>query len=110
MASTTATVKLNLSGDWIMDKSQSTNLDAILQLQGVGWVKRKAILMATVTLKIIQDTDDADPDSDGWISFQQVVTGGMRSVAEKHRLDWATVEHNDITFGRASCSAATLLG
>ncbi|KAL2841841.1 hypothetical protein BJY01DRAFT_249337 [Aspergillus pseudoustus] len=100
MSSPGETGKLNLCGSWQLDKARSTNLDPVLQLQGIGWVTRKAISVSTVTLKITQGSDDADTDADGWITLEQVLTGGIRGAPEKRQLDWTVSEHNDTIFGR----------
>jgi len=43
-----------LFGTWVLDDSKSENTDALLEAQGVGWVKRKVINNLSVTLTISQ--------------------------------------------------------
>ncbi|QKX55863.1 uncharacterized protein TRUGW13939_02962 [Talaromyces rugulosus] len=92
---------LNLGGNWVMDKAKSTGLDAVLTLQGIGWLTRKAVTASTVNLKITQgshaDTDGVE--STEWITLEQVLTGGLRGAPEVRSLSWADFKHDDTLFG-----------
>ena len=52
MASPSEVTITNLSGKFVMNKELSNNIDALLALQGIGWLTRKAIQLATVYLTI----------------------------------------------------------
>jgi len=43
-----------LVGTWVLDEAKSDNTDALLEAQGVGWVKRKVINNLSLTLTIDQ--------------------------------------------------------
>ncbi|KAK3939705.1 hypothetical protein QBC46DRAFT_290089 [Diplogelasinospora grovesii] len=96
----------DLGGKWQMNKSQSTPIDPGLALQGIGWVTRKAITMATVTLDIkmfeAAPSPPADPAGPACthVEIAQTITGGMKGSTEKRCLDYTFREHSDWLFGR----------
>lgn len=69
----------------------------MLALQGVGWMMRKAIAWATVTLAIKQYVDDAGLTH---IDTDQTATGGIKGTQELRRLDWVERSHDDHIFGQ----------
>ncbi|KNG85186.1 hypothetical protein ANOM_007140 [Aspergillus nomiae NRRL 13137] len=86
----------NLSGTWVMDKTLSTNLDAVFKLQGISWILRKTISASSATLKITQGSDE-----DGeWMMLEAALAGGLQGTPEKRQLTWTEFEHNDTLFGR----------
>ncbi|EDN10255.1 predicted protein [Histoplasma mississippiense (nom. inval.)] len=86
----------DLNGTWVMDSSLSNDPDAIFKLQGMSWLTRKAIGLATVTLKISQKTTDAGVVE---LTIDQVLTGGVRGTSELRVLDWSERPHQDHIFG-----------
>ncbi|KAK4157819.1 hypothetical protein C8A00DRAFT_39827 [Chaetomidium leptoderma] len=95
----------DLTGKWVMSKSQSSSIEPGLALQGVGWVTRKMVGMATVTLDVKQfvappspPADPADPPATH-IEIEQTGTGGMKGSTEKRCLDYTFREHSDWLFG-----------
>ncbi|KAJ5477858.1 hypothetical protein N7530_003367 [Penicillium desertorum] len=89
----------NLSGKWEMDSTHSNPTDPILTLQGMGWVMRKALSYATVTIYVKQYADSENPSLIR-IDAQQVITGGIQGTKEERRLDWEVREHVDHIFGK----------
>ncbi|KFY31323.1 hypothetical protein V493_01213 [Pseudogymnoascus sp. VKM F-4281 (FW-2241)] len=85
----------NLNAQWVMNKALSDETEPVLALQGVGWLKRKAIGLATITLaiseKVENDVTIIDIESTG--------TGGIQGTAEHRILDWSQKEHEDHVFG-----------
>ena len=77
-------------------KTLSDPTDAVLTLQGIGWLKRKAIGLATVTLAIKQYKDEAGVDH---VDIDQTATGGIKGTAETRVLDWVERTHEDHVFG-----------
>lgn len=73
---------------------QST--DQILTLQGVGWLKRKAISYGTLTLTIKHYKDDAGVEH---IDIDQTLTGGIPGTRETRTLTWTERENEDHIFG-----------
>jgi len=73
---------------------QST--DQILALQGVGWLKRKAIAYGTLTLAIKHYKDDGGIEH---IDIDQTLTGGIPGTSEKRTLTWTERENDDHIFG-----------
>lgn len=79
------------------NKALSDELDPVLVLQGVGWILRKAIGLATVTLHIKQYTDDAGITH---VDIDQTATGGIKGTSESRQCDWIPREHEDYLFGK----------
>ncbi|KAI9755941.1 MAG: hypothetical protein M4579_004072 [Chaenotheca gracillima] len=88
----------NLNGQWTMNKTISDDFDPILAMQGVGWLTRKAIALATITL-IVKQYEGDEPGNPTHIDIQQVVTGGISGTTELRCLDWEFREHSDSIFG-----------
>ncbi|KAG6832286.1 hypothetical protein H0H92_003519 [Tricholoma furcatifolium] len=72
------------------------NSDEILHLQGVSWFKRKAISLATVTLKIKHYKDSEGVEH---VDIDQTLTGGFPGTTEKRTLTWTERKHEDHLFG-----------
>jgi len=79
-----------------MNRTLSDDTDAVLALQGVGWLTRKAIAWATVTLAIKQYTPE---EGTTHIDIEQTATGGIKGTSELRTLDWVAREHSDHMFG-----------
>ncbi|KAL2148149.1 hypothetical protein VTH82DRAFT_8736 [Thermothelomyces myriococcoides] len=95
----------DLNGKWIMNKTLSSNIEPGLALQGVGWVTRKAVSMATLTLTVKQFVAPPSPPSDPanppvtHIEIEQTGTGGIKGSTEKRCLDDTFRDHSDWLFG-----------
>ena len=87
------------------NKSQSGNIEPALALQGIGWVTRKAVSLATMTLNIKQFSAPPSPPADpsgaavAHIEIEQTGTGGIKGTTEKRCLDFEFREHTDYLFG-----------
>ncbi|KAI1082996.1 hypothetical protein F5B20DRAFT_578071 [Whalleya microplaca] len=102
-APATKTIK-DLSGKWVLNKTLSDSIDPALALQGVGWLTRKAIGAATVTLHVKQYQGaplppSTSPEPVTRIDIEQVVTAGMKGNAELRCLDFEFRDHKDWLFG-----------
>ncbi|KAF8167759.1 LCCL domain-containing protein [Crassisporium funariophilum] len=87
---------LDISGKYVMNKSLTDpRTDTILALQGVGWLKRKAISYGTVTLSVKHYKED-DVEC---IDIDQTITGGIPGTSETRRLIWTERELEDGVFG-----------
>jgi len=64
--------------------------------QGVGWLTRKAIALATITLHTKEYVDDASVTH---IDIEQTATGGIKGTTELRVLDNQFREHTDHIFG-----------
>jgi hypothetical protein len=78
------------------NKTLSDETDAVLALQGIGWLTRKAIAFATVTLHVKQYVDENGVTH---IDIDQTATGGIKGTTELRALDWVEREHVDHIFG-----------
>ncbi|KAF2118126.1 hypothetical protein BDV96DRAFT_596999 [Lophiotrema nucula] len=87
-----------LDGKWILNKSISDSVEPVLALQGIGWLTRKAIGLATVTQHLRTTTEATDPPATT-IVIEQTVTGGLKGTTEKRTLDWQWRAHSDHLFG-----------
>ncbi|POS82757.1 hypothetical protein EPUL_006254 [Erysiphe pulchra] len=94
-APASVTIK-NLTGKWIMNKKKSSPSEPPLTTQEVGWAKRKAIGIATLTLSVNQTIDDSGITH---IVIEQTATGGIPGTTESRKLSWELQEHTDHVFG-----------
>ncbi|KAH8594924.1 hypothetical protein B0O99DRAFT_594973 [Bisporella sp. PMI_857] len=85
----------DLNGQWVLNKTLSDPTDPVLTLQGVGWLTRKAIGLATVTLHVKQYVEDGTTH----IDIDQTATGGIKGTTELRVLNWTPREHEDHIFG-----------
>ncbi|PGG95072.1 hypothetical protein AJ79_10284 [Helicocarpus griseus UAMH5409] len=96
MAAPTECTLKDLNGTWSMDKTLSNDPDGVFKLQGMSWLTRKAIGLATVTLKVTQKKIENDVTQ---IDIAQIVTGGLKGTTELRTLDWSEKPHTDHIFG-----------
>jgi hypothetical protein len=98
----------NLSGNWIMVRIYfgcfiaplayrrlADDPDPMLALQGVPWLKRKIILLATVALSV---KEYVDAENATHIDLDQTATGGIQGTTELRILDWSETTHEDHIF------------
>ncbi|KAF2705158.1 hypothetical protein K504DRAFT_440126 [Pleomassaria siparia CBS 279.74] len=92
-----------LDGKWAISKPLSDSPDPVLALQGMGWLMRKAIGLATVTQHLKSWTGPPDDDPTGppitHIQIEQTATGGIKGTTESRNLDWKPRPHSDHVFG-----------
>ncbi|RDW79843.1 hypothetical protein BP6252_04481 [Coleophoma cylindrospora] len=86
----------DLSGKWLINKKLSDETAPVLELQGIGWLLRKVIGLATVTLDVRQYVGE---DGNVHIDIINVATG-IQGISEIRTLDWAPREHSDYIFGK----------
>ncbi|KAL1869313.1 hypothetical protein VTK73DRAFT_3180 [Phialemonium thermophilum] len=94
----------DLSGKWVMNKSLSSDTDPALALQGVSWLTRKAVGLASITLHVKQYVGPPSPPSDSnepatHVEIEQTGSGGFKGTTEKRCLDDTWREHSDWLFG-----------
>ncbi|KAF5011921.1 hypothetical protein F66182_15307 [Fusarium sp. NRRL 66182] len=113
MAAPADTTIQNLNGTWVLNKSLSTDIEPLLALQGIGWLTRKAIGVATITLAVTQHIEpNADDPSNApitKINIEQTATGGIKST-ESRTTDWRVREHKDRTFGQCAAQSRLVRG
>ncbi|KAL4762728.1 uncharacterized protein BDW70DRAFT_149223 [Aspergillus foveolatus] len=92
----------SLTGDWVIDKSKSTNIDGALKLQGIGWLRRKAVTSGTITLKTAHTTEAHNGEQPNTrLMMQQGLRGIFPGVEQTRSLDWSTHEQVDAVSGAA---------
>jgi hypothetical protein len=85
----------NLTGKFVLNKTISDDIDALLTLQGIGWWTRKAIGLATVVLTIKEYTKE------GLIHIDITqVASGLSTTQEDRILNWTEILHDDKIFGQ----------
>ncbi|KKK15991.1 hypothetical protein P175DRAFT_0440682 [Aspergillus ochraceoroseus IBT 24754] len=84
-----------LKGSWALDKSVADDADPILKLQGVGWLMRKAIGAATLTLHFASSAEDSTVR----LEMRQTLTGGIPGATEERIMDWAERERSNHVYG-----------
>ncbi|KAF9879774.1 hypothetical protein CkaCkLH20_02585 [Colletotrichum karsti] len=104
MAAPASVTIADLSGKWVMNKTLSDSPEPALTLQGIGWMTRKAVGLATVTLTVKQYSASPSPPGTGTepvthIDIDQTATGGLKGTSENRCLDMEWREHSDWMFG-----------
>jgi hypothetical protein len=93
----------DLNGKWVMNKSLSDSADPALALQGIGFLLRKAIGLATVTLTINQYEAPPKPPNQSTEIYTHLdieqSASGLTSTQENRCLDNEFREHTDWLFG-----------
>ncbi|KAF8469666.1 hypothetical protein BDZ91DRAFT_720671 [Kalaharituber pfeilii] len=87
----------NIGGVWVMNKSLSDDTDDLLAAQNIGWVLRRGIGMATITLTI---KHFADPDTSAERIIVNQSLSGLNGTVEERTLDWAERPREDYVFGK----------
>ncbi|KAF7551424.1 hypothetical protein G7Z17_g5019 [Cylindrodendrum hubeiense] len=92
----------NLTGRWILNKKLSDSSDPVLALQGIGFLTRKAINMASITLDFNQYTAPPTPPNTStdvftYIDITQNLSG--KGDQESRCLDNTFREHSSGLFG-----------
>ncbi|KAF9774295.1 hypothetical protein IL306_007724 [Fusarium sp. DS 682] len=93
----------DLSGKWLLNKSLSDSSDPILSLQGIGYLIRKGISLASITVDINQYQAPPKPPNTSTDVFTHVditqTASGLSSTQENRCLDFNNREHSDWLFG-----------
>ncbi|OJJ46514.1 hypothetical protein ASPZODRAFT_16273 [Penicilliopsis zonata CBS 506.65] len=84
----------NFSGRFILNKTLSDNPDAVLAIQGIGYLMRKTMAMATPQMDVHQSTDDS-----GTVHLTLAVTVGGKEANNELSMDWNPVTKEDGPFG-----------
>ncbi|KAK8055125.1 hypothetical protein PG993_000352 [Apiospora rasikravindrae] len=100
----------DLSGTWSMNKNLSDNTEPGLSLQGVSFLTRKAIGLASVTLTVKQYSGPHLPPSSASgdcvrIDIEQTATGGIKGTTENRCADGEKRTHSDWLFGTVESSS-----
>ncbi|KJZ76594.1 hypothetical protein HIM_03930 [Hirsutella minnesotensis 3608] len=93
----------DLNGKWVLNKKLSDSPDEGLALQGIGFLLRKTIGLATITITVKEYEGPPKPPStaDGTfthIDFEQSASG-LSSTKEERCLDNQPRSHSDWLFG-----------
>ena len=86
----------NFSGTYTLNKTLSDSSDAVLKMQGVGWLVRQAVKYSTITVTM---KDYVDEEGVRHVDVEQVSTGGIRNEEERP-VDWTWREKVDSIWGK----------
>lgn len=75
--------------------SDSAGLDAVLICQGVGWLLRRAIAIASITAHTYQTEEDGVVT----ITIHNTSNGGIKGTTEVRHLNGKPTEHTDYIWG-----------
>ena len=94
----------DLNGKWVMNKSLSDSPEPALILQGISYLIRKAIGLATVTLTINEYDAPPKPPNTSTDVYTHIdidqSASGLSSTQENRCLDNEYREHSDWLFGK----------
>lgn len=79
------------------NRTLTDDVDEMLTLQGVGWISRKIIKNATITLYVRHYKDGLEDVER--IDIDQTVTGGISGPSEYRTLNWTSDKINHSFFG-----------
>jgi len=70
----------DMSGTYTLNKTQSDSSQAVLKMQGIGWVVRQAVQYSTITQIMKQYTDEK-----GVVHLDQesISTGGIKNTEDR---------------------------
>ncbi|PVH89406.1 hypothetical protein DL98DRAFT_614614 [Cadophora sp. DSE1049] len=89
----------DLDGVWTLNKRLSDPFDEVLAIQGIGWILRKTIGLASTTERIRQSRDEHGIEH---IIINTTITGGIKTTPEHriHNDTWGE-EYSDPIFGKS---------
>ncbi|KAK7041695.1 hypothetical protein VNI00_008984 [Paramarasmius palmivorus] len=96
MAVPTNYTTADLTGKFTVAKDISDTPDEMLAAQGFGWLKRKAIGVAYITLTI---KNYKDANGVEHLDCAQHLTGGIPANNEERTLNWDEKSYSDFNFG-----------
>ncbi|KAH6604699.1 hypothetical protein Trco_006406 [Trichoderma cornu-damae] len=104
MAAPSSKTTKDLNGRWTMNKTLSDSSEPVLALQGIGFVTRKAIGLATITLEVKQYQGPPKPPNaatDIIVTHIDIVQSASRlsSTQENRCFDDYPRDHTDWLFG-----------
>ncbi|KAK0760144.1 hypothetical protein N5P37_007224 [Trichoderma harzianum] len=103
MAAPSSKTTKNLNGKWTMNKTLSDSSEPVLSLQGVGYLIRKGISLATITIEVEQYEGPPKPPNTAadvvtHIDIKQSASG-LSSTQENRCFDNFPRDHTDWLFG-----------
>ena len=96
----------NLTGKWAMNKTLSDSAEPVLLLQGISFLIRKGIGMASVTLDVNQYEAPPKPPNTSSDIFTHIdieqTASGLSSTHERRCVDDVWRDHSDWLFGNVT--------
>ncbi|EXK25523.1 hypothetical protein FOXG_11946 [Fusarium oxysporum f. sp. lycopersici 4287] len=107
MAAPQAKTTKDLNGNWVMNKGLSDSPDPILRAQGIGYLTRKGVNLATIHLKIKQYEHVHTSSTTGIVTCIESTqtASGLKSTKEIRYLDNEFRDHYDWLFGTVKAQA-----
>ncbi|KAK4897705.1 hypothetical protein LTR27_004477 [Elasticomyces elasticus] len=91
----TVTIK-DMSGVYVLNKTQSQSVQTLLKMQGVGFIIRQAVQYSTITVTVKHYTGE---DGKEHLDQKQVSTGGITNE-DLRKLDWEWNEVENFIWGK----------
>ncbi|PQE08151.1 lccl domain-containing protein [Rutstroemia sp. NJR-2017a BVV2] len=80
------------------NKVDSDPIEPVLTLQGIPWIMRKVINMASISMCVKQSVDDAGIET---LVVEQFATG-IKAETEVRKLDWSVITTESAVWGDAT--------
>ncbi|KAJ5523887.1 hypothetical protein N7494_010537 [Penicillium frequentans] len=92
----------NLDGQWVMNRTRSSEYDPLLKLQGINWLMRKVLNMTSVVLEVKEWEDPSDGFTHMDIDLKP--TSGLPASQEKKVFDFKGTDSTHALFGKIRVS------
>ncbi|KAH6881840.1 hypothetical protein BKA58DRAFT_372266 [Alternaria rosae] len=92
----------DLTGSWLLNKTLSDSLDPAFVFQGIPWIIRKVISLATLTMKIAHSIDESGVPTMIFTQAASVAIAGLSEETETRWLDGREKLHSSTLFGTSS--------
>ncbi|KAK3938594.1 hypothetical protein QBC46DRAFT_410038 [Diplogelasinospora grovesii] len=102
MATPSDVLMQDLTGSWTLSKTLSDPFDRVFAIQGIPWIIRKVVSIATLSLKATQQVDESGTKTLVFTQAASVAIGGLSEENEVRVLDWREEFHSSTLFGTSS--------
>ncbi|KAI4682118.1 uncharacterized protein J4E88_005006 [Alternaria novae-zelandiae] len=92
----------DFTGSWLLNKTLSDSFDSAFVLQGIPWIIRKVISLATLTMKIAHSVDESGVPTVIFTQAASVAIAGLSEEIETRWLDGREQLHSSSLFGTSS--------
>ncbi|KAB5550766.1 hypothetical protein GE09DRAFT_1123633, partial [Coniochaeta sp. 2T2.1] len=92
----------DLTGFWTLSKPLSGAFDPVFAIQGIPWIFRKIISMASLALKATQEVDESGTKTLVFTQIVSIAIAGLSEEKEVRVLDGREKVHSSALFGTSS--------
>ena len=83
-------------------KTLSDPFDPVFIIQGVPWIIRKVISIASLSMNVTQEVDEVGTKTLVFTQRVSIAISGLKEDKEVHVLDWREKFHSSVVFGTSS--------